>query len=171
MRSEEPLTDETCKKLNEEMIARAWGVQKDINAAIINFTIASESKYARASLMLGEIYAFGEGVEQNIEKAIFFYRDAAVNGDANAIWNLSINYGHDTPNKDFVKSYALAMVANGTIGSGTQNPRQTIEQAMARLSISDLKRAEDMISDCIVDYDKSQPNRSNYKVNFESCDF
>jgi TPR repeat protein len=165
------MTSETCKKAHEEIISRAWGVKKDINAAISNYTIAANIKYAPASYALGIIYSSGEEVDQNIEKAIFFYREAAVNGEADAIWNLSINYGHDTPNKDFVKSYALAVVAHSSVGTRTRDPVRVIETAMARLSISDLKRAEDMISDCIVDYDKSQPNRGNYKVNFESCEF
>jgi TPR repeat protein len=171
MRNAESMTSETCKKAHEEIISRAWGVKKDINAAISNYTIAANIKYAPASYALGIIYSSGEEVDQNIEKAIFFYREAAVNGEADAIWNLSINYGHDTPNKDFVKSYALAVVAHSSVGTRTRDPVRVIETAMARLSISDLKRAEDMISDCIVDYDKSQPNRGNYKVNFESCEF
>ena len=45
---------------------------------------AAEQNYARAQLYIGMLYAYGNGVPRDVDKAIYWYRKAAANGNTSA---------------------------------------------------------------------------------------
>ncbi len=64
----------------------------DDDQAVFWFCKAAEQDYAEAQRLLGFMYDFGRGVEQNSKQAVFWYSKAAEQGDATAQSNLGIMY-------------------------------------------------------------------------------
>ena len=58
------------------------GIKKDIQEAVRLFTEASEAGDTDAQEALGKIYASGDGVAQDYNKAFIYYSEAAMNGSA-----------------------------------------------------------------------------------------
>ena len=73
---------------------------------------AAEQGHATAQYNLGRMYAYGEGVPQDVVKAVKWYRKAAEQGDAAAQSNLGIMYanGKGVPQDD-AKAYTWFAVA------------------------------------------------------------
>lgn len=63
--------------------------------AFICFTSESLSEIPASNLYLGMMYFFGQGVEKNTSKAIFYYKRAAESGDPRAEYLLGSYYLHD----------------------------------------------------------------------------
>ena len=66
-------------------LQKAWGVPRDLEAAVQWFERASAQNYAAAQLELGRCYAWGLGVTSSNEKAREYYILAKANGAKEAI--------------------------------------------------------------------------------------
>ncbi len=166
------LSDASCHQLGLERRKREWGDRLDYKKAIKYFEISAGEGSPFALRVLGDIYNFGDGVPQDLRKALNYYRDSAKNGGVDAIWNLSRQYAKEIPEKDLVKSYALGKVALTVRAvDGISDVNKIVELDMSSLRIDEIKEAEKIIKLCLVDYDADRPDIGNYKVDFENCEF
>lgn len=79
----------------------------DYDTAFRELSTEAEQGYPSAMIGLGQLYENGWGVELNGEQAAQWYREAALKGDARAMYNLGILYakGH-VVDKDLVQGVA-----------------------------------------------------------------
>ncbi|NKB37469.1 MAG: hypothetical protein GKR93_09920 [Gammaproteobacteria bacterium] len=79
----------------------------DYAAASAEFLRLANDGDAKAQAHLGYMYYAGEGVEQNYEEAVKWYRKAAVQGDKDAQYNLAVAYAFGEGTKQDYKESAL----------------------------------------------------------------
>lgn len=65
-------------------VGLSYEVREDYKYAMEWYLKASNQNYAKAQLYIGKLYAYGEGVSRDIDKAIYWYRKAAENGNISA---------------------------------------------------------------------------------------
>ena len=118
---------------------REWAAKnRDLVAAKMTPTQIAQAQYA-----LGWAYANGQGVPQDYEKAIAWYRKAAEQGDASAQNNLGVMYdeGNSVP-QDYAQAvawyrkaanqgFAIAQVSIGKMYYNGQGVPQNYAQAVA----------------------------------------
>lgn len=69
--------------------------EESIREAIFWYKRAARALYyPKAQLMLGKIYYYGRGVEQNFEEAVAWYESAAGQGNLEAMYRLGDCYYH-----------------------------------------------------------------------------
>ena len=66
--------------------------QGDFNTAAKEFTVLAERGDHRAMYALGSMYAAGQGVDKNLEKAFSLFKEAALNGRIDAMYKLGLMY-------------------------------------------------------------------------------
>ena len=76
--------------------------RKDFATALVWFRKAADQGQAIAQLILGAMYAEGEGVPKDDQQALYWYRKAADQGQAEAQFNLGLMYanGQGVPKDD-----------------------------------------------------------------------
>jgi len=101
---------------------------------------AAEQGHATAQYNLGRMYAYGEGVPQDVVKAVKWYRKAAEQGDAAAQSNLGIMYanGKDVA-QDTVEAYAWFAVA---AANGYEHAKDNLAMVKSRLDQDQLAVAQ-----------------------------
>jgi hypothetical protein len=64
----------------------------DVVDDVLWYLESADQGFANAQFRVGTMYEYGQGVEQNMEKALHWYRKAAEQGNANAQINLGLIY-------------------------------------------------------------------------------
>ena len=70
------------------MVASSFQVQSSTQ----DYLKDAEQGDAKAQFVLGWMYDFGEGAEQDAHKAVYWYRKSAEGGNVNAKYNLGVMY-------------------------------------------------------------------------------
>lgn len=112
------------------------------------FSALAQQGHVPSQVLLGEIYDKGRGGPRNYEKAVYWYRLAAIKKDPKAQYYLGVKYfnGHSVPKNDliayawfavaldngFVKAAEPLKILNGTLSS--QERQQALQMASGKLS-------------------------------------
>ena len=114
----------------------------------------AEQGDAEAQYNLGVRYHFGEGVAQDDQQAVAWFRKAAEQGHANAQLKLGVSYAQgEGVTQDYQQAYAWLSVAAANGYSGASEPR---DLAAKKLSKSQLESAQKLAGQY---FEKYQPGR------------
>ena len=80
----------------------------DFRKAFENYKIAAEQGDAAAQRLLGQMYASGDGTKQDYQQAVYWLRQAALQEDAQAMYELGLHYGRAQGVPDYGKANAIA---------------------------------------------------------------
>jgi len=138
---------------NDGVVAHAMG---DYERALQTLLpLAETSDHAYAQYFLGVMYANGQGVDQDHEQAVRWYRAAAEKGVAAAQTRLGQLYleGQGVP-RDMEFAYAWFSVAAQL---GNARAARLLEQTRGRLSATEAEQAERLAREYITSYGKPPP--------------
>ena len=112
----------------------------------------AEQGNAEAQFVLGNLYDYGEGVNQDYREAVRLYRLAADQGHAKAQFNLGVMYANgEGVLQDNRKTHMWWNIARS---NGHAKADHNIEIITQRMTPADIATAEDMARQCLA---------SNYK--------
>ncbi len=97
-----------------EYLYKGLGTKVDKAEAAKYLIQASNAGWPNAQIMLGDLYFKGEGLEQDVEKALSLYKSAALKNSPVAIWNVGLIYtnGAEKLNSNYQKGfYWLSLAA------------------------------------------------------------
>ena len=133
---------------NAGVAAYARGEYETAAQHLIPLAESADDPYAQR--FLGEMYAKGQGVEQNLELAAKWYRSAAEHGVATAQYKLGIMYrdGQGVP-QDMEYAYAWLSVANK---QGNKLAPTALASVESKLSAEEMGEAKKLSEEFIKKY-------------------
>ena len=113
--------------------------QNQYQSAIIQCDNEFVSGNSRAGYLLGKMHYNGQGVQQDVERALDYYQLSAVNNNIDAQIALGVHYG---ANEEYKQSYAYFRLA---ANNGSDIATAGLEVIQPWLTAQDLSRAENFL--------------------------
>lgn len=137
----------------DEINSAARGYEKhiagDLSAARKIWSAGADHGDDLSLYYLGRIHEVGDGVDQDYEKAVGYYRRSAQLGNPYALGSLAVlyAYGRGVP-RDFVKSYAYSTLAADGYSRWSSDQRQAAlrnrDLVVTRMTGADIVAAQKM---------------------------
>ena len=124
--------------------------KKDYETALREWEPLVEAGIAKAQYYFGMIYEYGQGVPKNVERAAYFYRLAAEQGDVSGQYALAVAYTKGTDDGkgvDYVTSHMWAQVA---ASNGSKGGAKLRDWVLNRMSIRDIQEAKSLLRMCVL---------------------
>lgn len=117
----------------------------DFATAILNWRPLAEQGNARAQLILGAMYADGQGVPQDYKEAVVWFRKAADQGFARAQFSLGVMYanGQGVPQLKVV-AYALYNLSAASDPSEENNAPRNRTKTADLMTTKEITAAQDL---------------------------
>ena len=111
----------------------------DYETAFEEFERLAEKDIVLAQTNLGYMYSLGEGVEQDLEKSAYWFREAAKNGSTSAQLTMgALAYHGEGMERSAIEAYAWFSVA---AAGGQDSATEYVVMLTAQLSSEQLKEA------------------------------
>ena len=106
--------------------------------------MAAEQGHAVAQYFLGTMYSNGEGMPQDYQEAVSWYRKAAEQGDAGAQYNLGNMYNNsEGVPQDYVQAHKwVNLAASRTTGEVAENSRILRDKLAEKMTASQIAEAQ-----------------------------
>lgn len=134
------------------MYAHGDGIPQDFSKAFYWYDLAAKQDNSGALLGIGDAFRYGRGAPQDFKQAVINYRAAAIMGNSLAALMLGEMYfnGQGVA-RDFMKSYMWHNIASAAFSSLPDFQKER-DQAAAKLTPSQLARAQTMTRECIASH-------------------